>query len=84
MEPAIEFKSQILVEPILNPLGHHLLQWLREALVKSAYERRDVWPSRAHALANLKAKQRTSKWHPRVTELFVVCIYQRRNYDLMN
>jgi hypothetical protein len=66
------FKSIILVEPMLSADGPELFAGLRSALVKSAYERRDVWSNREQALATLKERNRTSRWDPRVLDLFVV------------
>jgi len=68
IEPVIKFSSIILVEPMLSPGGQDHVYLLRKSLVRSAYERRDVWPTREHALQSLKSKTR---WHPRVAELFV-------------
>lgn len=62
----------MLVEPMLSPGGPEYLYPLRTMLVKSAYERRDVWPSRENALQNLRNRHRTAKWDPRILELFVV------------
>jgi len=68
LEPSIKFSSIILVEPMLSPGGQEHVRSLRKSLIKSAYERRDVWPSRENALQSLKSNTR---WHPRVQELFV-------------
>jgi hypothetical protein len=73
IEPVIRFSSIILVEPMLSPGGQEPVYLLREKLVKSAYERRDVWPSREKALQSLKSNTR---WHPRVQELFIVSLPQ--------
>lgn len=72
LEPLIPFVSLILVEPLLSPAGPHHLKRLRELLVKGAYERRDVWPDRQHAMAALKRRERTKKWDPRILDIFVV------------
>ncbi|KAJ7200976.1 Alpha/beta hydrolase fold-1 [Mycena rebaudengoi] len=71
LEPLIPFVSLILVEPLLSPAGPHHLKRLRELLVKGAYERRDVWPDRQHAMAALKRRERTKKWDPRILDIFV-------------
>lgn len=71
LEPKIKFSSVILVEPLLSPGGKEHVYSLRKRLVRSAYERRDVWPSREDAFQSLKMK---TSWHPRVIELFVVKI----------
>jgi len=68
IEPNIKFSSIILVEPMLSPGGQEHVYSLRKILVRSAYERRDVWPSRESALRSLRSNTR---WHPRVAELFV-------------
>jgi len=59
------------VEPLLSPAGPEYLYPLRNELIRSAYERRDVWPSREYALQDLKSKPRTARWHPQILELFV-------------
>ncbi|KAG2122542.1 hypothetical protein BD769DRAFT_1629204 [Suillus cothurnatus] len=60
LEPAFKFSSVILaVEP------------LRRILIKYAYERRDVWPSRKHAYQDLKSKRRCERWDPRVLDLYI-------------
>jgi len=59
------------VEPMLSPAGPEYLYPLRNELIKSAYQRRDVWPSREYALQDLKSRPRTAIWHPRILELFV-------------
>ncbi|KAI5116764.1 hypothetical protein M0805_004981 [Coniferiporia weirii] len=69
--PRIEFQAVILVEPMLSPGGPEHLQPLRVDLVRGAYERRDVWPSRQHALEALKQRGRTRMWDPRMLEVFV-------------
>lgn len=45
---------------------------LRSILIKYAYERRDVWPSREYAYQNLKSRQRCERWDPRVLDLYIV------------
>jgi hypothetical protein len=45
---------------------------LRHILIKYAYERRDVWPSRKHAYQDLKSKRRCERWDPRVLDLYIV------------
>jgi len=76
VEPVFPFSSLVLVEPLLSPAGSHHLTHLRELLVKGAYERRDVWPDREHAMSGLKRRERTTKWDPRILKIFVVCIIQ--------
>ncbi|KDQ62330.1 hypothetical protein JAAARDRAFT_149140 [Jaapia argillacea MUCL 33604] len=71
LSPPIKFSAIILVEPMLSPAGPEWLYGLRSRLVKYAYERRDVWASREHALESLKKGKRTEIWHPKVLELFV-------------
>lgn len=72
IEPIVPFTSLILIEPLFSPAGSQYVQYLRMALVRSAYERRDVFRSRADALRFFRKKDRASQWHPRVVELFVV------------
>jgi hypothetical protein len=74
IEPVFPFSSFVLIEPLLSPAGSHHLRKLRELLVKGAYERRDVWPDRQHAMLTLKQRDRTKKWDPRFLEIFVVRI----------
>ena len=57
---------------MLSPDGPQYFYDLRRILLKKAYERRDVWASREHALSALKTRNRTSRWHPRVLDLYVV------------
>ncbi|GLB33185.1 putative alpha/beta hydrolase family protein [Lyophyllum shimeji] len=71
LEPRVPFKSLVIVEPLISPAGPHHLNKLRSVLVKGAHERRDVWPDRAMAMIALKKRERTQKWDPRITELFV-------------
>lgn len=72
MAPIVPFSSIILVEPMLSPAGPEHLKKLRALLIKGAYERRDVWPSRETAMAALEKRERTKKWDPRILHLFVV------------
>ncbi|KAG5637908.1 hypothetical protein H0H81_002736 [Sphagnurus paluster] len=69
--PLVPFKSLIIVEPLISPAGPQHLNKLRSILVKGAHERRDVWPDRQMAMVMLKKRERTKKWDPRITELFV-------------
>jgi len=71
IQPLFPFSSLILIEPLLSPAGSHHLRRLRELLVKGAYERRDVWPDRQHAMLTLRSRDRTSKWDPRILQIFV-------------
>ncbi|KAH8115696.1 Alpha/beta hydrolase fold-1 [Phellopilus nigrolimitatus] len=71
LSPKIPFQTVILVEPMLSPKGSACLQNLRVDLVRSAYERRDVWSNRQQALEALKQRGRTRKWDPRVLDVFV-------------
>ncbi|KAF9224545.1 hypothetical protein BS17DRAFT_80578 [Gyrodon lividus] len=68
LEPVFDFCALILVEPLLSPGGLEILQDLKSNLVQSAYERRDVWPSREDALKYLRSRTR---WDPRVLDLYV-------------
>ncbi|KAG2064661.1 alpha/beta-hydrolase [Suillus decipiens] len=67
LEPAFKFSSIILVEPMLSP-NAKAVEPLRRILVKNAYERRDVWPSRECAYQELKPRRR---WDPRVLDLYI-------------
>lgn len=57
------------MEPLFSPGGQEQVYSLRKRLIRSAYERRDVWHTREEALQHLKSGTR---WDPRVQELFVV------------
>ncbi|RDB20315.1 Abhydrolase domain-containing protein mpaH [Hypsizygus marmoreus] len=71
LEPRIPFTSLIIIEPMLSPAGPQHLQKLRSILVKGAHERRDVWPDSEQAMKALTKRERTNKWDPRITQLFV-------------
>ncbi|KIJ59413.1 hypothetical protein HYDPIDRAFT_190512 [Hydnomerulius pinastri MD-312] len=71
VEPLFEFSAIILVEPMLSPGGPETVQDLKLFLIKGAYERRDVWPSREHASEYLHSRKRTERWDPRVLGLYV-------------
>jgi len=71
IEPVVPFSTVILVEPLLCSLGLEPLRGLRSFLIKGAYQRRDVWPSRERAMEVMKLRQRSASWHPRVLELYV-------------
>lgn len=65
----------MLIEPMItvNPSPTDLdLPQLRVALVRSAYERRDVWPDLASARKYFLTQGRMQKWDPRVRALFIV------------
>lgn len=74
LEPIVPFSSLIIVEPMISPAGPQHLKNLRSILVKGAYERRDVWPNAEQAMEALKRRARTTKWDPRILDLFVVCL----------
>ena len=74
LKPTIPFSSLIIVEPMISPAGPQHLKNLRSILVKGAYERRDVWPDAEQAMEALKGRSRTTKWDPRILDLFVVCL----------
>jgi hypothetical protein len=63
------------MEPMLSPDGPEYFEELRRILIKKAFERRDVWPDRELALAALKTRNRTSKWHPLVLDLYIVRLH---------
>ncbi|KAF4600442.1 hypothetical protein EYR38_005070 [Pleurotus pulmonarius] len=74
IEPRLPFSSIIIVEPMLSPDGRHHLERLRKALVKSAKERRHVWPDRECARQYLQERMKLPGrqiWDPRVIDLFV-------------
>lgn len=75
LEPRLPFSSIIIVEPMLSPDGRHHLERLRKALVKSAKERRHVWPDREYARQYLEERMKLPGrqiWDSRVIDLFVV------------
>jgi hypothetical protein len=72
--PLLPFKSITLIEPLVSPAGAHHLKKLRTLLIKSACERRDVWPTRERAIQTLKTRPRTGRWDERCMKLFVVVI----------
>lgn len=71
IEPLISFSFIILVEPMLSPNGAPPLAKLRKKLIKSACERRDVWPNKSYALRDLTTKARKSPWDRRALALYV-------------
>lgn len=71
LQPAFPFISLILVEPLLSPQGPEPLKPLQARLVQSAYERRDVWPSREDAMKYLSANKHIALWDLRVLALYV-------------
>ncbi|KAF9460939.1 Alpha/beta hydrolase fold-1 [Collybia nuda] len=71
LEPIFTFSSIIIVEPLISPAGPQHLDKLRSILVKGAYERRDVWSNHTTAMKSLRSRERTKKWDPRITDLFV-------------
>ena len=73
--PDALFQSIILVEPLLSPKGDSYLAHLRTELVKGAYERRDSWPSREDARAQLLRNPRIRAWSPLVLDCYVVGDY---------
>ncbi|KAF8838206.1 hypothetical protein BDN67DRAFT_109238 [Paxillus ammoniavirescens] len=68
LEPLFDFSALILVEPLLSPGGLEIINDIKLNLIKSAYERRDVWASREDALQYLRSR---TPWDPRVLELYV-------------
>ncbi|KAL5488428.1 hypothetical protein ACEPAI_6546 [Sanghuangporus weigelae] len=71
LQPRIPLRSIILIEPMLSPGGREYLEELRYGLVRSAYERHDVWPDRKRALRYLKDRDRTKLWDPRMLQSFI-------------
>ncbi|KAJ8508417.1 hypothetical protein ONZ45_g9309 [Pleurotus djamor] len=72
--PTLPFSSIVIVEPMLSPDGRHHLDRLRQVLVASASERRDVWPDREAAKKYLQERMNRPgrvPWDPRVIEVFV-------------
>ncbi|KAG2144719.1 uncharacterized protein EDB93DRAFT_1087543, partial [Suillus bovinus] len=70
LELALKNYFVILVEPKLSPTTE-AVEPLRLILIKFAYERRDVWPSREYAYHNLKSRRRCKRCDPRVLNLYV-------------
>ncbi|KAG2153451.1 Alpha/beta hydrolase fold-1 [Suillus bovinus] len=70
LEPAFKFSSVILVEPMLSPTAE-AVEPLCRTLIKNAYERRDVWPSREYAHQDLRSRTRCKRWDPRVLDLYI-------------
>ena len=62
-----------LLDPILFPVEFDR-QWAGTVshLVASAYQRRDVWPSRKAAVKDLKGNSMFGSWTAEQIELFVV------------
>ncbi|KAL0564226.1 hypothetical protein V5O48_017829 [Marasmius crinis-equi] len=56
---------------MLSAAGPEHLKKLRGLLIKGAYERRDVWPDRAAAMAALRKRETMAKWDLRVLEVFI-------------
>ncbi|KAF9027237.1 hypothetical protein BDZ89DRAFT_952353 [Hymenopellis radicata] len=66
--------SLILIDPmiVVNPSPTELeLPELRSRLVRTAYERRDVWPGIEAATTYFLAHKAMSTWDPRVRMLFI-------------
>ncbi|KAF9239173.1 hypothetical protein BU15DRAFT_88161 [Melanogaster broomeanus] len=68
LEPAFSFCALVLVEPLLSPGGLENLHDLKLKLVRGAYERRDIWASRADAWRYLRPR---TSWDSRVLDLYV-------------
>ena len=62
------FKTLILVDPFIFPGKPEDLLKLMEKFTKAAFERQDVWPTKAEARKALKWR----KWDPRVVDVYVV------------
>lgn len=62
----------VLVEPLLSPQGPTALDRLKTRLVKSAQQRRDIWPTRKHASSYFSSNRHLARWHPDVLNLYVV------------
>ncbi|KIM52365.1 hypothetical protein SCLCIDRAFT_141294 [Scleroderma citrinum Foug A] len=71
LQPVFPFEALVLVEPLLSPQGLKPLHPLQRRLIQSAYDRRDVWPSRANALQYFTARRKITHWDLRVLELYV-------------
>lgn len=56
---------------MLSPNGAAPLVKLRKHLVRSASERRDVWPDKSYALRDLTIKARKSPWDQHALALYV-------------
>ena len=71
MQPDLPIHNVLIIEPIM--IAHASaaadMEGFRSKLVAAAYERRDVWASRADALRSLDPR---GHWDARVKELYVV------------
>ncbi|GBE85089.1 alpha/beta-hydrolase [Sparassis crispa] len=70
--PKLKFTSVILVDPVLYP--HPPLRGVRDIsgpLLAATNARRDIWPSRAEALAACQARSSFKAWDARVLQIFI-------------
>ncbi|KAG8967846.1 hypothetical protein FRC03_009249 [Tulasnella sp. 419] len=77
----IKFNSLILLEPMLMPPGVDIRR-VNKIFIPSAYQRRDVWPSKEAALQEFKAGKGYKTWDPEMLELFVQ--YGLRTHPAVN
>lgn len=73
LSTVVQFASLVVVDPFLFPGRLEDLNILRNRLVRSAHERRDVFPTREAARGFLAKKG----WDKRVLDLYVVSLYRR-------
>ncbi|KAL4067117.1 hypothetical protein V8B97DRAFT_1977937 [Scleroderma yunnanense] len=71
LQPVFHFQGLVLVEPLLSPQGLKPLRPLQKHLIQSAYDRREVWPSRKDALEYFTSKRHITHWDPHVIDLYV-------------
>ena len=63
----------ILVDPFIFPGRPEELLALMEKFTKVAFERQDVWTTKAQAREGLKWR----KWDPRVVDVYLVSVLRR-------
>ncbi|KAI0634069.1 alpha/beta-hydrolase [Trametes polyzona] len=71
-QPPLPYVSVILVDPMLiPPPTDPSAPEPRNMLLEGAEKRRDIWPSRAEALAQFSSRPAWKAWDPRVLRLYV-------------
>jgi hypothetical protein len=70
VQPIINFTQLVIIEPMVSAKGPSHLRQLRDGLLTKAVQRTDVWPT-LDAARQAAAKR---KWHPKVIDVFVVCL----------
>ncbi|KAH9941520.1 Alpha/beta hydrolase fold-1 [Amylocystis lapponica] len=70
--PTLKFSSILLVDPMLMPPPPRYESGrLSKFLLEGAQKRRDIWPSRADALAGFQSRPAFKAWDPRVLKIYV-------------